>query len=293
MSEQREICQYKGFKYIVLTRKSKKESKSLPMIFLGGAGMAVDKLGSLLHDLAQENDVIAMDLPGFGMADYLPAEFPLTFYADLLEDFIESNKFEKVNLVGCSYGTAPCILYAQSNPKKVHKLIAGGTMSGIPASWRERITKTARLATATDEHGRKEFSYLFSSSIINPEIIDRMPRGRAWARSVERAASKMTVTARKSFQANTERLLASQLKPEGLPSNVESLFFTGEYDHFTRPELCLEISKWFKYSTFTTVIGADHLVYSQKQAVMIGLISQFLKGDCISKVDGHTQSVAV
>src|SRR5262245_10596481 len=61
--------------------------------------------------------VIAFDLPGFGQSSKPNRPYTISFFHQVLEEFLETLGVEKVRLVGHSLGGAVALAYAMARPE--------------------------------------------------------------------------------------------------------------------------------------------------------------------------------
>lgn len=126
--------------------------EGLPVLFLHGFGGRIESFLPVIEDLARDYQVIALDLPGFGMSDdprplqtLLSAEQesqellgkspaaeeksrePFAFgtgeYAQVLELLLDALKVRCVGIVAHSFGGRVALDFAAHYPERVHSMI--------------------------------------------------------------------------------------------------------------------------------------------------------------------------
>ena len=85
---------------------------SIPTIYIGGAFQSIQNVQNYAKFSAAYTHTIMIDLLGFGDSDILHSSYKMEILADSIIHFIEEKGFEKVNLVGTSYGAVVSYIVA-------------------------------------------------------------------------------------------------------------------------------------------------------------------------------------
>ena len=75
-----------------------------PLLLIHGLGGSWRSWGPILHDLAREREVIAVDLPGFGESPPLQGEVSIETLARAVTEFLAAEGLTGVDVVGSSMG---------------------------------------------------------------------------------------------------------------------------------------------------------------------------------------------
>lgn len=75
-----------------------------PVLLVGGAFQHKESWGRLERFLLEERPVITVDLPGWGAADTLPADYDIDFLADTLRQALDELGVARVDMAVGSYG---------------------------------------------------------------------------------------------------------------------------------------------------------------------------------------------
>ena len=97
--------------------------KTVVLVHGGGLDTAELSWGQLIPALADQFQVIALDLPGFGESDKPDVQYGIAFFIDVFEKFLDAIHIAKASLVGISMGGAISIGYTFRHPKVVEKLV--------------------------------------------------------------------------------------------------------------------------------------------------------------------------
>lgn len=93
------------------------------IIFIHGLGSYIPAWKKNIDVLKENYRCIAIDLPGYGKSSKNPHSGKMSFYAKVINEFIDSLKIEKPILAGHSMGGQIAMITAMLYPKKIAKLI--------------------------------------------------------------------------------------------------------------------------------------------------------------------------
>jgi pimeloyl-ACP methyl ester carboxylesterase len=126
--------------------------------------------------LSDRFHVVAWNAPGYMLSDGLRIDEPgCNDYADALADFLDALKFERVNIVGNSFGSRVAQCFAIHYPTRVIKLAMTGT--GIGPKALPQAVKTSTIATREAQIARGGYGFgarvnaLLGSS-ASPELVE-------------------------------------------------------------------------------------------------------------------------
>lgn len=95
-----------------------------PVVLVNGLGGTSENWGGMIPELKQKGfKVYAPDMLGFGRTDKPDVDYSMSLQADVLKQFLDSQKLEQPDLVGWSMGGWIAMKYAAANPQRVHRLI--------------------------------------------------------------------------------------------------------------------------------------------------------------------------
>ena len=100
-----------------------------PLLLIHGIGGSWRSWQTILNDLAEEREVIAIDLPGHGDTPPLDGETTVGTLCDSVTEFIEENNLTGVDVVGSSMGARMVLELAQRGG------IVGGVVSLDPGGF--------------------------------------------------------------------------------------------------------------------------------------------------------------
>jgi pyruvate dehydrogenase E2 component (dihydrolipoyllysine-residue acetyltransferase) len=111
-----------------------------PLVLIHGLGGAAVNWTLLAELLAKRRRVVAVDLPGHGGSEPLPAAPSLAPYADRVARVAEAEGFARADYVGHSLGGLVALRLAIREPETVRRLVLAAA-AGISSStrWAERV----------------------------------------------------------------------------------------------------------------------------------------------------------
>lgn len=85
----------------------------------GGTYSGFEDLSSLL---AEDYNILGLDLPGYGLSEPMKRRHTLQNYAHFLDEFCAKTEFHKIHVVGHSFGADIATVFAALHPSRVDKL---------------------------------------------------------------------------------------------------------------------------------------------------------------------------
>lgn len=99
------------------------EGNGTPLILIHGLGSYIPAWKQNIPALAENNRVIALDLPGFGKSSKTVDEYSISFFAKMVAELQDSLGISKAVWIGHSMGGQIALLGAHSFPDKIAKLV--------------------------------------------------------------------------------------------------------------------------------------------------------------------------
>jgi len=235
-------------------------TNNLPVVYIGGAFQTIDSIRPISQGLEAHGHTIVLDLPGFGEADLLEAEYGFDFYCELLREFCRAKGFDSIGLIGASYGSAIAYSFAANMPDLVTSLTLAGTMKSIPEYQRPQIIKSLSQLREGDLAG---FSETAVSVLMNGDRAGDIIRYNQIRRMLKRSMRRLSHQDQLKYLLNTERLLMMSIDLSVSPIS-KTVVFTGEFDAFTTPDYCAEVAASIPNSEMVVVRNADHMFHVEQ-----------------------------
>ncbi|RDG35977.1 alpha/beta fold hydrolase [Streptomyces corynorhini] len=268
--EERDLT-FDGFRYTCrITHHG--EPLTEPMLVLGGSSQ--DRHSWVRHEkwLAPLGQVITVDLPGYGTADFLPAHYGIDFLAATVRHLLTELGVPRVNLIAACYGGAVGMRFAQHYPDLVARLMLVGMTTRIPADY---AVAMERWAVMIDRGETETIARELADHFMSPPGTGRVRKHAAVSRLVyQQIAGQTPEQLSKSAEHNTRLMRHEWYRPEPVPA-VPSLVVTGEHDTLCTPGMGREVAATLPEARFLTVDETDHLAPVERIAEFSDLMARF------------------
>ncbi|MCC7465361.1 MAG: alpha/beta hydrolase [Saprospiraceae bacterium] len=98
--------------------------KGDPILLLHDAQSSLHTWAGWTQKLSEKQQVISVDLPGFGLsAPHPQGSYSAFMYAGFLDSFLQKLNLKKVSLAGCGLGAQIAWQFAAESPQRIDKLI--------------------------------------------------------------------------------------------------------------------------------------------------------------------------
>jgi proline iminopeptidase len=262
--------------------------KGNPLIVIhGGPGFTQDYLLPQMDALAENNLVIFYDQRGCGKStgEISPETINLKTIVDDLEAIRRAFNFEKISVLGHSWGGFIAMNYAITYPEHLDKLILSNSMpassEGLAQFIQEYMRRTAPYqAEITEIHNTQEFQN------GDPETVERLQRliVRTYCYVPEKAellSVRMTATASING-AKVHEIIRNDIfeKPFNLHSSLEklqipTLIIHGDTDPIP-PITAQNIHESISHSKYLLMKNCGHFPYVEDPIPYFQCINEFL-----------------
>ncbi len=100
------------------------EGEGMPILLIHGVPTSSFLWRKIIREITPYAKVYALDLPGFGHSDPLPAgDYSISSYADVINAFVEKLSLKQVTLVCHDFGGPIAVTFALKHPDKYTQLI--------------------------------------------------------------------------------------------------------------------------------------------------------------------------
>lgn len=136
------------------------------LIFIHGLATYLPSWKKNIPQLSKKYRCLAVDLPGYGRSSKADYAGDMTFYCNIIHEFIIALKLKNVTLVGHSMGAQISITTALKYPKAISSLVLAApagfeTFDTKEAAWLKSMFNPQAVAAATPEQLRFNYSLNF------------------------------------------------------------------------------------------------------------------------------------
>jgi pimeloyl-ACP methyl ester carboxylesterase len=121
-----------------------RQGRGPAIVLVHGLGGFAESWRGTIDVLSRRADVLAVDLPGFGLSAKPRGRYDLDFFTRALHGFLAAVGVEQASLVGHSLGGAVAVAYALTHPARVDRL---ALVSAVVPGFDFRPSWLYRLAT--------------------------------------------------------------------------------------------------------------------------------------------------
>lgn len=146
------------------------------LLFVHGLSSNADAWSKNIAVLKQDYTCVALDLPGYGKSSKPVASYTASYFAEVVQQFIEKLELKNIVLVGHSMGGQASIKLATMHPEHIEKLIlvapAGlEQFSEANSNVMKSFFTVASIKNTTDAQIEKNYALNF---YVQPEDVSKM-----------------------------------------------------------------------------------------------------------------------
>ncbi|MDQ1033832.1 pimeloyl-ACP methyl ester carboxylesterase [Streptomyces sp. V3I8] len=275
---------WRGLRYTCRVITSDRPPATEPLLLLGGALQDMYAWPRLERRLSAHMPLVFVDLPGVGTADDLPVEQGFDALAEAALAVADRLGYDRINLLGASYGAPIAYRAALSRPATIARLVLAGAthrmnprlVSDCEQVWSARAALADDADGSVSDSGSHEIAAHAVAALLNTGAGDRVAQGPAVARMLHRQFARITPAEARRHAVCHQRLRAADLLPSAAVDAVRALVFTGEHDDVSTPDENRAVAAAIAHSTFLLVHDADHMVHLEREAEYADLVLRFL-----------------
>jgi pimeloyl-ACP methyl ester carboxylesterase len=230
----------------------------LPIVVLHGWGAHLAAVEPIVAPLAEEAEVLALDLPGFGDSDDPPEAWDSEDYARFMVEWLERAGIRRCHLIGHSFGGRVAICLAARHPELVDRLILCDA-----AGLRPKRGMRYRLRVALAKLGRL-------LGLFGP------PGRRLQARIRSRVASADYLSASPAMRETFRRVIAEDLADRLPRISLPCLLVWGSDDEDTPAWMGRRMEELLPDGALVVFEGAGHYAYADEPRRFAQLSRHFL-----------------
>ena len=268
-----------------------------PIFFLpGGPGNSHDYMQGNFGQYYTTNSVVFFDWLGRGKSDNAReiSEYSVENDVELIEKLRKILKFEKISLVGHSYGTVPAQSYAIKYPDFVDKLVLiNGFHSGamwqancdsynhyakthFPEKW-EQVDSLRALGYQSSEEPLKSVYANFPTKYIyyhNTKLKQNFPsyKHRGWANDVY-----VSIIGKDGDFDVSGSMINQDYRKQLKNIKAKTLIIAGRYDGVSTPEFAVQYKTFMPQAKFVMFEQSAHNPYLEEPEKFYKLFENFMQ----------------
>jgi len=270
-----------------------------PIFFLpGGPGNSHDYMQGNFGQYYKSNTVVFFDWLGRGKSDDAKdvSEYSVENDVDLIEKLRIKLKFNKISLVGHSYGTVPAQAYAIKYPDNVDKMVLiNGFHSGamwqancdsynhyakthFPEKW-IKVDSLRALGYLSSEEPLKSIYGNFPTKYIyyhNTKLVQNSPKTehRGWANDVY-----VSIIGKDGDFDVSGSMINQDYRKHLKNIKAKTLVVAGRYDGVSTPEFAVQYKAFMPQAKFVMFEQSGHNPYLEEPEKFFQLFEDFMGTD--------------
>jgi pimeloyl-ACP methyl ester carboxylesterase len=263
--------EFRGFRFVVRTATAG-VSATEPLVILGGSSQ--DRFSWLRYErllLEHTSSMLTVELPGYGDADPLPAEYGMDFLADAVCQAIDELSPGPVNLFGGCFGGLIALQLARRQPERIARLMLLGVAGEMAPEYVVSARRWTKLADAgrfddvAEDMIRQFMTPPHLGFVRRRDVVERLLRQGFATRKASTLTKGIT---------HRERLLSHPWSLPAAAPRCPVLVTAGEHDLYTPPAAGRRVARGLG-APFATIKEADHLVHIERDTDVAELMARF------------------
>ena len=251
--------------------------KGTPLALLHGSGAGVSAWANwnkVIPQLADQFDIIAPDIAGFGATEQKPdTKYNIMLWVEHFVGILDALNIEKISVVGNSFGGALGLMTAINHPERIDKLVLLGTPCGrFPMT--DGLRAQGEFDGTMDSMRRAISFFPYDDSIITEELIEK--RFEAATRDGALEAFRKLMPA----PAGDERPTVRGIPLKALATLPHrALILHGREDRVVPFERALDMHRSVPNSELHSFGQCGHWVQIEREARFLDLVTEFMARD--------------
>ena len=224
--------------------------KENTLVFLHGWGQNIQMMLPIANSFVKDNNVLVVDLPGFGKTNEPPYAWELDKFVDMIHELLKFLKISNPILIGHSFGGKLSMIYASKY--KVKKLVL--LSSPYKGEYKKIPLKVKILKFLARVPGLRSLANYFKKRMGSTDYRNATPTMRA------------------ILDKNVNSDVTENLKKITIPT----IIIWGTADKTVSIDQAYEIEKLIKDSAVIPYEGMSHFAYLEDKQKTINIINSFI-----------------
>lgn len=268
-----------------------------PIFFLpGGPGNSHDYMQGNFGHYYKTNTVVFFDFLGRGKSDDAKntSEYSVENDVELIEKLRKRLKFEKISLLGHSYGTVPAQAYAIKYPDNVDKMVLiNGFHSGamwqancdsynqyakthFPEKW-ENLMAIRKKGFVSSDKEHMDIYGSFPTKYVyyhNASLRQNSPKYKHRGMAID---VYIAIIGRDGDFDVSGSMIDQDYRQQLKGIKAKTLIIAGRYDGVSTPEFSVQYKDFMPQATFVMFENSGHNPYLEEPEKFYTLLDEFLK----------------
>ncbi|WP_226641782.1 alpha/beta fold hydrolase [Mesobacillus subterraneus] len=243
------------------------EGKGKPMILIHGFAGSKEYWDKIIPQLATENRVIAIDLPGHGESGMSKDRYAIEDMAETIKELLDHVEVNKVTMFGHSLGGYITLAFAEAYPQYLNGFSLVHSTANPDSEEAKEVRETN--AKKIQEEGAEAFIDGLSKKLFSPENTE------VNAKEIDETVNIGLKTSEKGL---VSALLAMKNRPDRnhvlKETNLPVLLIAGEQDQIIPAEKTFTVSKGNIEKK--KIQGAGHMSMYEQPEELVKVMKGFL-----------------
>lgn len=240
-----------------------------PLVMLHGIGGNATQFQHQIDGLADAWTVIAWDAPGYGDSDDPADDWLMPDYAAVLSAFLNALEFDRVRLLGQSWGGVLAQTFLSRYPERVDALILSDTnMGGRSQPEEARLASLNARLTALETMTPAQMAAARTPAVLGPNP----------TLEVSREAEAMMAQIRPNgYRQAAIALAEADTRAVHANIRVPTLILAGQHDKIVPPAAAAALRTAIPGAQLVTIPGTGHLSGQEDPRAYNHALQAFLK----------------
>jgi pimeloyl-ACP methyl ester carboxylesterase len=243
------------------------EGNGKPIVLIHGFAGGKEYWDKVLPDLAKENRVIALDLPGHGGSGMEKESYSIEDMADVIKDFLDHLGLEKVTMFGHSLGGYITLAFAELYPQYLNgfSLVHSTANADTDEAKKGRDTNSKKIL----EEGPASFIDGLSKKLFSPDNLEL---------NMDEIAETVKIGLKTSVKGLVSALTAMKNRPDRNyvleETELPVLLAAGELDQIIPPEKTFTVDR--PNIQKNIIKNSGHMSMYEKPQDLVRAMNEFL-----------------
>lgn len=238
---------------------------ALPILFLHGVGSDKSVWRPQLDHFARSRRAVALDYPGYGESDPVPADATRDDFAAAALAALDALGIERTHVCGLSLGGVIAIAMHEAAPERCASLVLADSFAVHP----DGQAIYDRSVDASRAVGLRALAQQRAPLLLAPGIGDA---------TRDEVIATMAAIDPHAYEVGARAVWLADQRDRAQRIRVPTLVLVGDLDPVTPPDLSRELAQLVPGAQLQVIAGASHLANLDKVAEFNAAVEGFISG---------------